>query len=367
MSQAETPKEAVVRCEIDGEECSYEIATHLRNVHGLSVAEYLEKYPNAPVVHEDVIEFFNNAIIVVDDEGNPWRLTSEFDKLGFSAYGPTAPAYSAPVRDLNFEFDPEITKILYYAIEADQRPLLVGPPGTGKSELVRNMCAVLGWGFRRVNFNGQATPRTLFGGQRAAPNGQTYFQYGAVPIAMLHGECLLLDEIGFIDADMAAGLHPVMEPRGVLTLLENGGELVAPHRNFRIVGTDNVGTRGDMYGKYHGLKPLNFAFVDRWTMQIHVDYMDQATEEKVLRRKVSGLPRDIAAKMCKFAADSRKRVDNDEILNPVTFRQLLDWAAVAVQHRNVATGFKYAILNKASDEDSSVLSTLWGHCFPELT
>lgn len=373
----DTPDDAYVTCEIDGHKCLYEILTYLREKGEMTVAEYQEEYTDAPLVHPDVLTFLKSATIYLDAEGIPWRTVSKFDKLGFQAYGPIISHKTSPRADPLFEFSPKVTKLLYFAFEANQRPLLVGPPSTGKSELARNMCAALGWGFRRVNFNGQATPRTLFGTPRAGAGGETYFLYGAVPLAMRgndgKGECLLLDEISFIDPDMSAGLHPVMEPNGCLTLLENGGEIIEPGPLFRIVGTDNVGMQGDLTGTYHGTKPINAAFMDRWSMQIKVEYLDKDTEIKVLTSKTPGLPRVVAEIMCDLASESRTKVatgnrdiEEAEVLNPVTFRQLMDWAALAIQHRSIRAGWVNAVLNKSSEEDAVALETLFAHKFPEL-
>lgn len=362
----ETPDDALVKCEIDGTQHPYEILTYLRS-QGVTVEEYKAAHgADAPLVHPAVLTFLESATIYLDTDGTPWRLISEWDKLGFQAYGPVVPHPTTPRADPYYEFPAEVTRLLYFAFEANKRVLLVGPPGTGKSELARNMCAHLGWGFRRMNFNGQATPRTLFGSPRAGAHGETYFLYGALPRAMRAGECILFDEISFIDADMAAGLHEPMEVGGNLTLLENGGEVIEPHPNFRIIGTDNVGIQGDMTGMFHGTKPLNAAFIDRWSVQVRVDYLDQEAESKVLQKKVSGLPRQLADMMTSLAHQSRQQVDKAELLKPLTLRQLLDWAALAVQHRSVKVGWQNAVINKASEEDAIALGSLMNHAFPEV-
>ena len=175
-----------------------------------------------------------------------------------------------------------------------------------------------------------------------------------------------MDEISFIDADMAAGLHEPMEVGGRLKLSENGGEVINPHPMFRIVGTDNVGCQGDMFGRYHGTKALNSAFMDRWSIQIKVGYMNRADETSVLVGKTLGLPRVLAEIMTELAEESRDQAVNEEILQPISFRQLLDWAALAVQHRSIGIGWRYAVLNKASEEDAGALSTLFLHKFPEV-
>ncbi len=356
-----------VKCEVCGKSFPWQIVTHLREAHEMSVADYRskDKFPLAPVLHVEVDEYLRDCTIVLDAEGNPWRAIPRFEEMGFQGFGRLFNHPATPSLDKKYRFDPMVTKLVYLAFEANQRLLLAGPPGTGKSEMVRNMCALLGWGYRRVNFNGAATPRTFIGSPRAA-NGNTYFQYGALPQAMLNGECLLLDEVSFIDSDMAASLHEPLEKGGCLTLLENGGEVIRPHKDFRVFGTDNVGMQGDMTGRFHGTKPLNAAFMDRWTTQVNVGYMDKKTEASVLVSKTPGLPDAVALKMTAIADESRVKSRDEEMAEPLTFRMLMDWAELAVQHRSIGVGWKYAVLNKVSEESAGVLRMLFDHKFPEV-
>lgn len=353
-----------VKCEICGYSDPIQIIDHLRNEHDLTVSDYQSKHSGSEVLCPSIKNHLENSKIYVDSSGIPRRLV-KFN--GHNTYGPVFPHDTSPELDKNYVFNDSLVKTLCYAFEANLRVLLVGPPGTGKTSLIQNMCAVLGWGFRRVNFNGQTTPRTLFGSPRISPSGETYFLYGSVPLAMKNGECLLLDEISFIDPDMAAGLHEVLEVGGKLTLLENEGEVIIPHQDFRIFATDNVGAAGDYSGEYTGTKLLNSAFIDRWNLHLKIDFLTSEEEKNVLRGKIPSLPESFIDKMCYVASISRGKSSDFKHTGPqITLRQLMSWGQMIVYGRSCSDAFKITICNRYDEENANLLSFLYSHVFASI-
>ena len=139
-------------------------------------------------------------------------------------------------------------EVLVAALAADRHVLLEGPPGTGKSTILREVAQVAGTGFVFVEGNAELTPARLagqFDPSRVLEEGysEDVFVDGPLVEALRSGSLLYVEELNRVPEETVNLLITVMS-EGELTLPRLGR--IAATEGFRLVAAmnpfDNVGT-----------------------------------------------------------------------------------------------------------------------------
>jgi cobaltochelatase CobS len=139
--------------------------------------------------------------------------------------------------------------------------LLTGPTGAGKTSLIRQVAARLYWPVQEVTCHGRLEFADLLGGFQLL-QGETRFVHGPLAIAAREGHLLILNEIDLMDPAELAGLNDIVEG-APLVIAQNGGEVIRPHRKFRVIATGNSAGGGDSTGLYPGVGPRGAHHVER--------------------------------------------------------------------------------------------------------
>ena len=226
--------------------------------------------------------------------------------------------------------------------------------GCGKSTLVEQLAARINWPVVRVAASGGLTESDLLG-EWTVKDSQTVFNYGFLPRAMKMGAICLVDEIDGIEPSVAFSIHQLMEDQGKLVLLQNGGEIIQPHKNFRLVCTANTLGHGDETGLYTGTKVLNAAFLDRFPAIFRLSYVSPELEAQVIRQRVPGCKARLARKFVQVAVDVRRAIQEDELYCTFSTRCLIDLARKQIQLGQLRPALELAVLNKLTDTDSQVV------------
>lgn len=350
----------MIRCELCGREEAASLFRHLREAHGLAPEAYQARCPGSPLFLPAFGQYLRENRIAVAGG----KLVRRVDLFGVSLTVDALPGRHVPEADGTYNFDPVLARAALLSLVANDRMLLVGPTGSGKSSLVAQLAARLNWPLRRVNLHGETGVSDFLGAFKAR-NGEVYFQYGLLPTAMREGQILILEELDAAMPEILFALQGVLEEEGTLTLAENGGEIVLPHPNFRLAATANTLGRGDESGLYAGTNVLNASHLDRWNVVYAVGYPEPDQERAIIREKAPDLPLALVEGMVNLAREVRKAVAEEQLYTTFSTRLLLAFArkiaALGLEQALAAT-----VLNKLAAEERRVVAELAQRHLPGL-
>jgi MoxR-like ATPase len=148
--------------------------------------------------------------------------------------------------------------------------LLVGVPGLAKTKLVETMGTVLGLDARRIQFTPDLMPSDILGTEvlEESPGGRRSFRFIAGPV---FAQLLMADEINRASPRTQSALLQAMQEQHV-TVAGTRHDLPKP---FHVLATQNP-------LEQEGTYPLPEAQLDRFIMEIDVDYPDRDAERRIL-------------------------------------------------------------------------------------
>jgi MoxR-like ATPase len=148
--------------------------------------------------------------------------------------------------------------------------LLIGVPGLAKTKLVETMGVVLGLDARRIQFTPDLMPSDILGTEvlEESPGGKRNFRFIPGPV---FAQLLMADEINRASPRTQSALLQAMQEQHV-TVAGVRHDLPKP---FHVLATQNP-------LEQEGTYPLPEAQLDRFLMEIDVDYPDRDAERRIL-------------------------------------------------------------------------------------
>lgn len=217
-------------------------------------------------------------------------------------------------------------ELVVAALDADRHVLLEGPPGTGKSTLLRAVAEGLGIGFVFVEGNAELTPARLVGHfdpARVLNEGYDpeVFVDGPLVTAMRDGSLLYVEEINRIPEETLNVLITVMSegelnvPRFGRVEASSGFRLVAAMNPFDAVGTARIS--GAVYDR---------------VCRVSMGYQSAADEVRIATRTDADLPAGWLDKVVDLVRRTRTHPD---LRVGSSVRGAIDMAAVAASLASV--------------------------------
>jgi MoxR-like ATPase len=167
---------------------------------------------------------------------------------------------------------------LLTALLADGHALLVGVPGLAKTLLISTLADALDLKFSRIQFTPDLMPSDITGTEvleEDRSTGRRLFRFVKGPI---FANVVLADEINRTPPKTQAALLQAMQERAVTA----AGDTMKLDRPFFVLATQNP-------IEQEGTYPLPEAQLDRFMLELRIDYPTRAEEEQVAQQTTGGV------------------------------------------------------------------------------
>ncbi|WP_100751824.1 AAA family ATPase [Vibrio salilacus] len=162
----------------------------------------------------------------------------------------------------------ELVNQLLVALLADGHILVEGPPGLAKTRAVKSLADCIAGDFHRIQFTPDLLPADLTGTDIFRPeSGEFTFQAGPI-----FNSLILADEINRAPAKVQAAMLEAMAEKQITA----GRQTYPLPELFLVMATQNP-------IEQEGTYPLPEAQLDRFLLQLDVDYPDAQSELDILR------------------------------------------------------------------------------------
>ncbi len=164
----------------------------------------------------------------------------------------------------------KVVDLVLSALLCGGHGLLIGLPGLGKTRLVDTLGTVMGLATNRIQFTPDLMPADILGSEvlETGEGGKRQFRFIEGPIFC---QLLMADEINRASPRTQSALLQAMQEKEV-TIAGDHRALGTP---FHVLATQNP-------IEQEGTYPLPEAQLDRFLVQINVDYPDRDTERDIL-------------------------------------------------------------------------------------
>ena len=165
-----------------------------------------------------------------------------------------------------------VVEHLLASVLADGHVLLKGPPGLGRTLMVKTLAQVLGLEFRRIQFSPDLLPTDILGAEvleRNVSTGERKFRFFKGPV---FANLVLADEVNRSPTRTQAALLEAMQERQITS----AGQTHFLPKPFILIATQNT-------LETEGIWSLSEAQIDRFLMMIEQEYPNEGEERRMLR------------------------------------------------------------------------------------
>jgi MoxR-like ATPase len=165
----------------------------------------------------------------------------------------------------------KVVELVLSSLICGGHALLIGLPGLGKTRLVETLSTVMGLDGRRIQFTPDLMPADILGSEvlETAEDGSRAFRFIEGPVFC---QLLMADEINRASPRTQSALLQAMQEKSVTVAGHPHRDLAKP---FHVLATQNP-------IEQEGTYPLPEAQLDRFLVQIDVEYPDRDTERDIL-------------------------------------------------------------------------------------
>ena len=311
-----------------------------------------EKYNYDPTKH--AFDFFEVHICTSDDyvdmstsestfdinaeyksanDENSWKNTSVIDNIKAK--------YPCPDISSGFYIEEKRWNILVRNILKHKNTMLVGPTGTGKTDVIIRICKALNIPCRIYDMGAMMDPLTDLLGSHRLENGSSKFDYAKFVSDIQEPGVILLDELSRAPVMTNNILFPCLDDRRMLPveIADSNNERSVPvHPECTFIATANIGS------EYSGTNDIDAALENRF-MTIQVDYLPKTIESEIVNIRTGCYPK-FAEKIVSVANAIRERYLDGTLSKTISTRETLMCGELIVDGFNILDAISFAFCEK---------------------
>lgn len=243
-------------------------------------------------------------------------------------------------------------------LKNNQKALVVGPTGSGKSSLQEYFCAMIRQPMYRINGRGDMESDTILG-KPWVSDGSMHFEKGELVKAAEKGYWILIDEPWKLPAPIQMALQRFYEKDGQFQLDDMPGEmcdkLITPAPTCRVVLCDNVVGTGDNMDQYAATMIQDGSTLNRIDVVFRQEYMAKDLEVEMLTKAVPLITEHQAGLMVDFFGLCRISYEQRNLTAALSPRNLLTWAELSVQLASPEAAALWTLIDRFADDTEKQL------------
>jgi MoxR-like ATPase len=216
------------------------------------------------------------------------------------------------------------TELYDYAMKNGHNILIAGDAGTGKTTSGMVYASKRGLRYYSVNFNVGIDTGQLFGKVIPSEQGNLVWQDGGFTECWRNGNAVInLDELSCMPSKFSSAIHPTLDSRRQLILLDHKGEVIEAGENVLLIGSYNPASRG-----YRGTQEFNQAFADRfqhkWTFEYDIEIEKQFIKSPTLLRLAQQMREEAIAGVYETPISTRLLKNFEKFARDISYNYAVD-------------------------------------------
>ena len=291
------------------------LGDYLSEMH-MPTPEMVSAYREFKEHEEAPADLFSSAGMVIEESTVETEAPKAFSMLEMLS---SERRYVTPTVDSDgFSISDDNWRLLLRNILTGTNTMMIGPTGTGKTELVMLACRKLGIECNVYNMGTIFDPISELLGVHRLVGGSSTFDYAKFAKDVQKPGVILLDELSRAPVTTNNVLFPCLDSRRVLPVDMAGGDdlrVIPLHPKCVFVATANVGS------EYTGTMSMDRALVGRF-FPLELGYMESEEEKKVLVKR-HGISESDARNIVTVAATVRSKHAATELSSSLSTRETL--------------------------------------------
>lgn len=226
--------------------------------------------------------------------------------------------HPCPPIETGFYVEPRIWEFLVRNIMQHKNTMLIGPTGTGKTEIIMKICETLGLDCHIYDMGSMQDPLTDLLGSHRLENGSSIFDYAKFVEDVQKPGVILLDELSRAPLMTNNILFPCLDVRRQLPVEiadSHHDRVIKVHPECTFIATANIGS------EYSGTNEIDAALLNRF-LPLQLDYLPANIEQEILHIRTKIDPQTATEVVARFNT-IRMAYNENRISKTVSTRELI--------------------------------------------